>query len=186
MIFRTLTIVTVMILALSCSGVKVVTETNKEADFSGYSTYSFLGWQKASDEVFTKSDLQLLKDSFIREIERRGLQPGGAAADLRITCYFVTSTETAFSGYNDYIGRRSSGYNHYSTGWSIGYAGTTSRQQAQLVGTLIMNVYEGNSKNQIWQAVATGDVNENPQKDRSKTIPKKVASIMRRFPISPK
>jgi hypothetical protein len=127
-----------------------------------------------------------MKDAFIKEIERRGLKPGGASADLRITCYLVTSKETAYSGYNDYIGRRSSGYNHYSTGWSIGYAGTTSKQQAQLVGTLIMNVYDGSSKDQIWQAVATGKVNENPQKDRSKTIPKSVASVMRRFPIRPK
>jgi hypothetical protein len=175
-----------MILAVACSPVKVVTETTEKVDFSGYTTYSFLGWQKVDDEVLSNSDLQLMKDSFIKEIERRGLKAGGADADLRITCYLVTSNESAFSGYNDYVGRRSSGYNHYSTGWSYGYAGTTSKQQAQLVGTLIMNVYEGNSKNQIWQAVATKKVKNNPQKDRSKSIPASVASVMRKFPIRPK
>lgn len=186
MILRTLTILTVMILAFSCTGIKVVTENNKDADFSGYTTYSFLGWQDVSDEIISKKDLKLMKDSFISEFERRGLKLVNANPDMQVSCYLVTSTKTAYSGYNDYIGGRSSGYNHYNTGWGYGPSGNTSKQRSKLVGTLIMNVYQGNSKNQIWQATATGKVNDNPKKDRSKTLPGKVSSVMRKFPVRPK
>lgn len=175
-----------MILAASCSGVKVVTNLKKNADFSNYTTYNFIGWQDVDAELFTKNDLGIIKDSYIKEFDRRGLRRGNANADLQVTCYFVTSSESAYSGYNDYIGGRSAGYNHYYTGWGgVGYSGTTSKQQSKLVGTLIMNVYDGKTKDQIWQSVTTGKVNENPKKDRSKTLPKKVASTMRKFPIRP-
>jgi len=185
MLKRTLTILSVTILLGSCSGVKVVTDLNKNADFSNYSTYNFMGWQDADDELFSKSDLKLIQDSFISEFERRGLKRGNANADLQISCYFVTGTETAYSGYNDYVGGRGSGYNHYYTGWGVGYSGTSSKQRSKLVGTLIMNVYDGKTKDQIWQSVTTGKVNENPKKDRTKTLPGKVASTMRKFPIRP-
>ena len=186
MIRRTLSILTLMILAVSCSGVKVLTESNKDADFSKYKTYSFLGWQDVSDDLFSKSDLNLMKESFVSEFERRGLKLVNANPDMQLSCYLVTNSETAFSGYNDYVGGRSTGYNHYRTGWGTGYSGNTSKQQSKLMGTLIMNVYEGNTKNQIWQATASGKVSDNPKKDRSKTIPGKVASVMRRFPVRPK
>lgn len=169
----------------SCSGVKVVTDLNKNADFSSYKTYNFMGWQDADSELFTKSDLKLIQDSFLSEFERRGIKPGNANADMQVSCYFVTGTETAYSGYNDYVGGRSSGYNHYYTGWGVGYSGTSSKQRSKLVGTLIMNVYDGKTKDQIWQSVATGNVNENPKTDRSKLIPGKVSSVMRKFPIRP-
>ncbi len=186
MTLKTLSILSVMILSVSCSGVKVVTDSNKNADFSGYTTYNFMGWQDSDDELFSKSDLKLIQDSFHSEFERRGLKRGNANADMQVSCYFVTGKETAYSGYNDYVGGRSSGYNHYHTGWGYGYSGTTTKQRSKLVGTLIMNVYEGNSKNQIWQAIATGKVNENPKKDRTQTIPASVSSVMRKFPIRPK
>jgi hypothetical protein len=104
---------------------------------------------------------------------------------MQVSLYIVTSDETAFSGYTDYVGGRNVGYNHYGGGWGYGYSGNTYKQQSKLVGTLIMNVYDGKSNNQVWQAIATGTVTENPEK-RDKTIPGKVAIIMKKFPVKPK
>jgi hypothetical protein len=103
---------------------------------------------------------------------------------MQVSLYIVSSNETAFSGYSDYVGGRGTGYSHYQGGWGYGYSGNTSKQQSKLKGTLIMNVYDGNGKNQIWQAIATGTLNEN-EKTRDKTIPTKVSTIMRRFPARP-
>ena len=47
-----------------------------------------------------------------------------------------------------------------------------------------MNVFDGASKEQIWQAVATKTVNSKPDK-REKSIPKGVKKIMKKFPIAP-
>jgi hypothetical protein len=83
------------------------------------------------------------------------------------------------------VGGRTGSYSHYGGGWGYGYNGNTLKQRDELVGTLIMNVYNGSSRNQVWQAIATGAVNENYE-TREKTIPERVSMIMRKFPIRPK
>lgn len=171
--------------AVSCSTVSVVTDSNSSADFSGYETFSFMSWQDLDEEIFSDADKELIKEAFVREFERRGFKQVSSKGDMQVSIYLVTSEETAFSGYSDYVGGRSSGYNHYRGGWGYGYSGNTSKQRGKLVGTLILNVYDGNNRNQVWQAIATGTVNKN-NKRRDRTIPGKVSSVMRRFPVRPR
>ena len=185
-ILKTIFVLAVVIATVSCSSVKVVVDSNKNADFTIYKTYSFQVWQDVSDEIFSNNDKKFMRDAFISEFERRGLKHVSSIGDMQVSLYFVTSNETAFSGYNDYVGGRNRGYSHYGGGWGYGYSGNTSKQQSKLMGTLIMNVYDEKGKNQIWQAIATGAMNENPKKDRSKTIQAKVATIMRHFPVQAK
>jgi len=184
-VLKIMSLVAFGIAMISCSPVKVVVDLKENADFSGYKTYSFQGWQDVNDETFNANDKKLMRDAFISEFERRGLKPVNNKGDMEVSLYLVTSDETAFSGYTDYVGGRNVGYNHYGGGWGYGYSGNTYKQQSKLVGTLIMNVYDGKSKNQVWQAIATGTVTENPEK-RDKTIPGKVSIIMKKFPVKPK
>ncbi|MCD4709857.1 MAG: DUF4136 domain-containing protein, partial [Bacteroidales bacterium] len=104
---------------VSCSPVKVVVDMDKNADFSKYQTYSFLGWQNHSDENLSVEDKQLMRDAFIKEFERRGLKKVNSGGDMEISLYIVLNQETAVSGYNDYVGGRGS-YNHYGGGWGYG------------------------------------------------------------------
>lgn len=178
-------ILAISIAMVSCSTVKVVVDENQEADFSRMSTYSFHSWQDISDEIFSDDDKQIMREAFNREFERRGLKPVSSGGDMQVSLYIVVNNETAFSGYNDYVGGRTGSYTHYMGGWGYGYNGNTMKQRDKLMGTLIMNVYGGGSNNQIWQAIATGAVNENPQ-TRDKSIPETVSIVMRKFPIRPK
>lgn len=169
---------------VSCSPIKVVVDNNEDTDFSRYSTFSFQSWQDDSDELFSEADKKLIRDSFISEFKRRGFRHVNSTGDMQVSIYVVVNEETAFSGYNDYVGGRSGAYSHYMGGWGYGYQGNTSKQQGKLMGTLIMNVYNGKSQKQVWQAIATGAVNEN-SKTRDKSIPQTVSTIMRRFPVNP-
>ena len=47
-----------------------------------------------------------------------------------------------------------------------------------------MDVFDGESKKQIWQGIATSTVSENPDK-REKNIPKKINALMNKFPVEP-
>jgi len=181
---KTSSLLILILTAFSCSSVKVVVDSNENQDFSAYKTFSFLSWQNLDDEMFGKEDIRMLKDAFLSEFERRGFQNVKGKGDMQVSVYLVTSEETAFSGYNDYVGGRSSDYTHYRGGWGYGYSGNTSKQQSKLMGTLILNVYNGANK-QIWQAIATSAVNQNP-KSRDKSIPGKVSTVMKRFPVKPK
>ena len=185
--------ISVMALAMtmvSCSPVKVVVDMKNSTDFSKYKTYSFLGWQNDSGELLSVEDKGHMRDAFVKEFKRRGLEKVNSGGDMQISLFIVTSQEVAISGYNDYVGVGHSGYNHYGGGYGYGggYYGTSNnnyKTRSKLVGTLIMDVYDGKSKNQVWQVIAKGAMEKNPKR-RATTIPGKISTIMKEFPVKAK
>jgi len=199
-ILKAISILTLAITVLSCTSVKVLTDPDKTPDFTKYETFNFLSWQDLDEDMFSAVDVKLMEDAFVREFSRRGFKRVNTTGSMQVSVYVVTSDQTAYSGYNDYVGR-SGGYNHYGGGYGYGYGygggyggsygggyggsyGNSYKQRSKLKGTMIMNIYDG-SKNQIWQIVSSSAVQKNPEK-RVRTIPGKVETLMRRFPIQPK
>ena len=183
---KTLRLFSLLTLALglaSCSTVNVVVDQDKNTDFSKYKTYSFLGWQNNSDENLSAEDKGYLRDAFVKEFERRGLQKVNSGGEMQISLYIVTSVETAVSGYNDYVGSHGS-YYHYGGGYATGNSNNTFTQREKEVGTLIMNVYDQSSHEQIWQAIASSAVQQNTAK-RKQSIPGKIKTLMSNFPVKP-
>jgi len=76
------------------------------------------------------------------------------------------------------------GYRRGGWGWGMGHSTTTYSENDYLEGTMVVDVFDGKTKDQIWQAVGVGTVTENPEK-REKTIPKTVKKMMKKFPIQP-
>jgi len=182
-IIRLLPMLALVMAMVSCSSIKVAIDQDKNIDFSKYETYTFLGWQNDSDKDLSEEDKLLLRDAFTKEFERRGMTRQNSGGDMEISLYIVTSKETAVSGYNDYVARRGT-YNHYGGGYGYSSNNTYS-QRDKLVGTMIMNVYDGKSRDEIWQAIATKTVEKKPEK-RKKSIPSTIGSVMREFPVKPK
>ncbi|MEA3461577.1 MAG: DUF4136 domain-containing protein, partial [Bacteroidota bacterium] len=119
----------------------------------------------------------------IHQFERRGMTKVNSGGDMQVSLYIITSEETAVSGYNDYVGGR--GYhNYYGYGYGTGNMNNTYTQASKEFGTLIMNCYDGNSRDQIWQAIATSAVQQKVEK-RKNSIPSKIANIMSYFPVKP-
>jgi len=184
-IFKTISILTFAIAVVSCSPVKVVVDMKDSPDFSKYQTYSFLGWQNQSGEVLSVEDKGHMREAYIKEFKRRGLEMVSSGGDMQISLFIVTSQETAVSGYNDYVGRGYGGNSYYGGAHGYGTATSTYKMRSKPVGTLIMDVYDGKSKNQVWQAIAKGTMEKNPDR-RGKTMPGKIATIMKDFPVKPK
>lgn len=191
-ILKNISILTLAIALSSCSSVKVIVNNDKKPDFTKFETFSFISWQDLDDEMFGPEDKKLLEDSFVREFERRGFKRVNTTGDMQVNIYVVTSDQTAYSGYNDYVGRSGS-YYHYGGGYGYGYGyggayggsygNKTYKQRSKLKGNVILNIYNG-EKNQIWQVIGESAVEKNPKK-REISIPAKVENMMRRFPISP-
>ena len=171
-------------LLASCTTVKVVTDVNKSVDFSTYKTYSFLGWQENSDKILSEFDKGRLRDAFIHEFERRGLTPVAENGDMQITLFIVVDRKTSVTAYTNYYGGRYGMYHRYYGGWGYGWASTTYDESDYLEGTLVMDVFDGSTRDQIWQGIATSTINENPDK-RENSIPAKIGSLMRKFPVHP-
>lgn len=174
-----------MMAMVSCSTVKIAVDMDKTADFSQYKTYNFLGWQNNSDQILNELDQKRIRDAFISEFERRGLKPVENNGDMAVSLFIVVNKKTSVTGYTDYYGSRYGGYNRYRGGWGYGYGSTTYHESDYMEGTLVMDVFDGKSKDQIWQGIATKTINENPAK-REKTIPANIQSLMRKFPVQSK
>ncbi|MEA3476722.1 MAG: DUF4136 domain-containing protein [Bacteroidota bacterium] len=175
----------IVALFTSCSSVKVVTDMDKTVDFSKYETYSFLGWQEDSDKIMNDFDKKRVHDAFISEFEARGLKPVAENGDMAVSLFIVVDQKTSTTAYTNYYGGGYGGYNRYRGGWGYGHATTTYSESDYLEGTLVMDVFDGESKDQVWQGIATSTIVENPEK-REKAIPSKVGALMKKFPVQPK
>lgn len=170
----------------ACSGIKVTADQDENTDFSKYKTYSFLGWQKNSDQILNKFDKERMYNSFEEEFTKRGLTFVEKGGDMAISLYLVLSKETSVTAYTDHYGGMGyGGYSRYGYGWGGGYSTTTYSESDYLKGTLIMDAFDEASKDQVWQGIATRTINENPS-SRDRTIPQSVGALMYKFPIKAK
>jgi len=183
-IIKFISVFAIIIAISSCKPIEVVVDQNKSADFSNYTTYSFLGWQNKSDEILSDSDKESLRDAFTNEFERREMTRVNSGGDIQISLYIIISDKTAVSGYSNHYGSRYSSYNYYGGSMGYGYSGNSYKQNPYRVGTLIMDVFDKTSKDQVWQGIATKSVTENLSK-RKRTIPANIRALMRDFPVKP-
>lgn len=164
---------------------KVHTDLDKDYDFTNLKTYTFLGWQNNSDNLINDLDKDRLHKAFKSELNQRQLENAEAdEADLAITLFLVVEQKTSTTAYTDYYSGSYGGYRRGAWGWGGGSSTTNYTESDYLKGTLVMDVYDNETKNLIWQAVASATINENPKK-REKSIPKSVKKIMKNFPIEP-
>ena len=133
-------------------------------------------------------DKKRLEDAFKNELDIRGLTLASDNPDMAITLYVVVKEKTSTTAYTNYNGAM--GYGG-GMGWGMGVGGigmgsstTTYSQSDYKEGTLIIDFYDSQGKNLIFQGILTTIVKSNPQK-REKTIPKNVAKLMAKYPIKP-
>ncbi len=160
---------------------KVTTDYDKTIDFSQYKTYQFLGWQNDSDLIMNDLDKKRLRDAFIAELDARKMVQS-ETGDMAISLFIVVNQKTSTSAYTNYYGGSSYRYGRGGGYWGGGHASTTYTESDYLQGTLVMDVFDAESKLQIWQGVAKGTIQEKPEK-REKSIPKTVGKLMKKFPI---
>ena len=182
-IFKFLSVLTFIVAMVSCSPIKVVVDPKDNTDFSKYETYSFLGWQNNSDEILEDTDRKAMRDAFTSEFERRGLKRVEFKGDIQISLYIVISEEGSVSGIATHYSGANSIYTHY--GYGYGYSTSTMKQKSSEVGTMIMDVFDGQSNKQVWQAIATKTITQDLKK-RAKNIPTNIRAIMRDFPVKAK
>ena len=178
-----LLLIGVILHLFSCSSVKVTTDYDKSADFSKYKTYVFLGWQGDSGKILNDFDKDRLRKAFAKEFEKRNLELVKENGDIAVTLFVVVDQESSITGYTNYYGNAGYGYGR-GWGWGGGHSTTTYTESDYLKGTLVVDVFDGQSKELVWQGVGTKTIEENPQK-RDKNIPKSAEAIMKYFPIPP-
>jgi len=177
-----LTLVLVFFFAVSYAQ-KVTGDYEKSTDFSAYKTYMFVGWQDDSDQVMNDFDKKRLRESIQSEMDTRQFKFVESGGDMAISLYVVVDEKTSTSSYTNFYGGAGYGRGRRGYGgWGNGHATTTYSENDYLKGTLVLDMMDEESKDLLWQGVATGTINEKPEK-REKKIPKTIAKLMKKFPV---
>jgi len=170
----------------SCSSLSITSDYDDMVNFNEFTTYSYYGWAKDSDQILNQFDKKRLEDSFAHEFDIRGIEYVETGGDIVVSLFIVVNQKTATTAYTDYYGAGYGGYYGYGPGWGWGggMSSTTYSQYDYLVGTLVCDVFETATRGLIWQGVASGTVDSKPA-NRERKIPKTVAAIMAQYPVKP-
>jgi hypothetical protein len=187
--------VAIMMFGSGCSGLKVITDKDNTVDFKKIKTYQFVGWTAESDKILNRFDKERIQDAFLKAGLKRGLMKVDSNPDAFVALYVMgeqrtqQTANTTTTGMGMGMGGMGMGgmRNPAMGGWGMGGVGmaqshTVINETRYIEGTLMIEMFDPNSKNLIWQALGVKTVNEDPKK-RAKDIPKKVNAIMSKYPV---
>jgi len=145
----------------ACSTVKVSTDYDKTADFSKYSTFSFL----PSKEIKSNLVQERLEDAVTKQLTAKGLKLVTGGAELWVAYHVRLTSETQMD-------TTSFGYG-WGPGWgywgAYGYGGmgaTTTTVREVPVGTLIVDLVDAGEKKLVWQGVASDTLDPQANADQ--------------------
>jgi hypothetical protein len=149
---------------------KVITDYDHQADFSRYHTYSWIKVE-AQDSLWDSR----IKRAIDAQFADKGWQqvPAGGDADVAAlgSTHHQQSVQTWYSGFGG--------------GWRWrGFGGTgtaTTTVQNIPVGRLMVDIFDGKSRQLVWRGTATDTLAGNPEKNEKK-LRKSVAEMFKKFP----
>jgi len=187
-IFKILPLLVITAIMSSCSSVKVTTDYDNTVDFTQLKTFEYYGWAAESDKILNQLEKDRIERALGEEFKKRGLEYVEENGDMVVVLFIMTEDKTQYNatttgmGYGGYYGHGP------GWGWGPGYgtsmSTTTVSEYNYTVGTLVVDIYDAGAEKLIWESIATGTIDSNPQK-REKNIPKTAALIMAPYPVAP-
>lgn len=189
---KLLTIFTIILFMSSCSSLDVIYDYDKSVDFNQFSSFSFYPWDYKHGFQINDYDKQTIMIAIQDVMESKGYKYQKDGGDMVVSLFITIEGKTSYEAYTNHYG----GWAGYGGGWGYsgfgygygygpGYSSTTVTQYNYKEGTLVIDVFSVASKKLIWQGIGSREVEENLDK-RDRKLPKNVAQIMYRFPVSKK
>jgi hypothetical protein len=144
----------------------VVVDYDHAADFNQVKTYS---WSK----VHTANSIwdDRVKDAIDKQLAAKGWTQVPSGGDVALMVVEKTSIHQQYDTFYDGFG-----------GWRRADMGeSTTTVDNYKVGTLIVTMFEGNSKQLIWRGTSSSDLSGNPEKN-AKKLDKDVQQMFKKFP----
>ncbi len=187
--FLNICLATAMVLLLgSCA----VTDIDKTVDFNQYKTFGFSTAEVNVNHPAYKSNLisSKIRKDIQSEFEKRGLKYSKKDPDLLVSYEtFTTDKEQVVSNYGygyPYMYPGMMFYRGFPMMWGYPYAPFGGmygpNRMIYTEGTLIIDVQDANTKEQVWRGLVKGNVSN--LNALSKSIDKGVKAIMKKYPGS--
>jgi hypothetical protein len=159
--------ITAILLASVALAQSVTVDWDHHANFERYHTYYWL-------KVKTSNPLweQRIKDAADKELQAKGWQKVDSGGDVAITAVGSATEEQEYNTFYDNLG----------PGWYWGGFGqATTMPVTYKVGTLVIDMYDNQTKHLIWRGVATKSLSNKPEKNE-KALEKAVQKMLKDFP----
>ena len=149
----------------------VTTDYDHNANFAQYKTYS---WGK----IQTANGLwdERVKDAVAARLAAKGLTEVPSGGDVVVGARDAIHDQQQLNTFYDGFGGRR---------WFGGMGMATTTVENYKVGTLIVELFDGQSKNLIWRGAASNTLSGNPDKN-VKSLDKNVQKMFEHFPPQPK
>lgn len=176
------TLMIVLLLAASCTSIKVVSDYDKDVDFSDYETYNFKipeEVQESYPALVNPINQKRIEKAIAEEMELRGYEKSDDP-DLWISYYVKVQDKVDYrtTHYNPSI------YGPYYYGWYYGYSpGWTSVEAIQYrEGTLVIDLVDAEKNQLVWYGLGSGTLNDNADKIKER-IEYAVHVIFNQYPF---
>ena len=149
---------------------KVQTDWDKNKNFASYHTYY---WAKVESPNPLMN--QRLQDAVDAQLEKKGWSKQQAGGDVAVIALGMSSTKKDL---NTFYSGTGWGYG----GWGAGGMGTsTTTVNEYREGTLVLDMYDSNSRQLLWRGTATDTMSDKPEKNEKK-LNKAVEKMFDKFP----
>ena len=158
--------------ALGALGVSVLfaasikTDYDHAADFGRYHTYSWIKVD-AGDSLWAE---RITRD-VDEQLAAKGLTKVASGGDLGVSAFGATHNQQSIDTFYDGFG-----------GWRWrGFGEATTEVINTPVGTLVVDLFDGQSKHQVWRGNSSETLSEHPEKN-DKKLEHDVADMFKKFP----
>lgn len=145
----------------------IAVDYDHSAKFDQVKTYSWSGVHTANSIWDAR-----VKDAIDKELAAKGWTQVPTGGDVSLVAVEKTSVQQQYDTFYDGFG----GWRRFG-----GFEDSTTTVDSYKVGTLIVCIFEGNSKQLIWKGTSSGDLSDNPEKD-TKKLTKDVQQLFKHFP----
>jgi len=179
--YKILSITLLAFLVSSCASVRVTQNYDSQVDFTKFKTFFIMPTPGQMDVTISPADKQRILSSVAQEMKSRGYSQNEANGNLSVSVFLILDNKTGYTSYTNYYSY--GGYGYYSS-FGYGYGGG-GYQYTIKEGTLIIDIFDTNTKQLVWQGIGAGTVSDDPIQ-RQKGIPKAITKIFWGYPIKKK
>jgi hypothetical protein len=164
---------TALSLLLFCSlafAQSVYVNHSPNANFSQFHTYAW-GQQPNPNEITSPFMAQEAQTQINAQLQTKGLRlvEESQSPDLIVVASGGRMVQTSYNAWN-------------TGGWGWGGGMTTITPEQDVVGTLVVDLYDTKAKQLVWRGIAKGTLSETNSDKNMKLVDKAVAKMFKRFP----
>jgi hypothetical protein len=163
---------------ISCSSIKVVSDYDREADFTKYKTYS-MGENNLTEAIGQLNSDRVMK-ALIAELEKKGFTKSDSP-DMIVDVFVKTQKKVQATAYN------TGGYGYGRYGYGGGFSTTHVNYDEYTDGTMFINFIDKATEKIVWQGTGSKTLDENAgASKRESAITYSIGQIMTQYPPSKK